>query len=235
MTPENNGRFLSTKGAFGYGSKSKITLADMADFSSSIVDEPTASESDGVYALAEISLIPMIDIFYGPTGPGAKVQVWGEATDKAKPGNISIAVAIASEEATNKDNASYGSGTTTSSSNSTYTLEGAAKYQFVDRMLLLGYRSSVNNLIYINITSNTFKARGSVEQRVSENGLTTVTTLETPNYQGRENSVLLGLQRSFDTFFWMLEPGYSTVRVTSNDFSVQKNRFTLGGTLGFKF
>ncbi len=231
MTPENNGSSFSSKAAVGYGSKSEVTLADSSDFSQAKIDAPVARDSDGVFALAELSLVPMVDVFYGPTGLGAKVQVWGDATEKAKAGNFSVALAVAGEQATNKENVTANS----SSGTSSYKVEGAAKYQYLDAMVLMGYRASPNNLYYVNLATNTIKAKGLMTQTGSENGLTTTSSLATPSYDGRETSVLLGLQRSYDTLFWILEPGFSNVKISSDEYAVARSRFSFGGTLGFKF
>ncbi len=229
MTPENNGSFLRTKAAVGYGSKSKMTLADVSSVITNTVEKPKAQTDDGVFALAEMSLVPMVDVFYGATGVGLKVQVLGESTEKAEAGNISLAFAVAGENATNK-NTTKG----TSGSESSETV-GAAKYIFVDTMALVGYRASINNLIYLNVASNFIRAKGSITSRSESNGLTTVSEVKTPSYRGRETSFLLGLQSSFTTFFWMIEPGYSLASIGEGDQKAEVKRFTLGGTLGVKF
>ncbi len=226
ITPENNGKFLSTKISAGYGSKSNVVMAENISSDLVILDKPKTVVTDGSFALAELSLVPALDVFYGPTGPGAKLQFIGAPEKGSKPGNFSMAVAAAREVASNTETTSI------TMDQSKYEQTGKAKYDFYDMMALMGYRTSSNRLVYLNFAKNFFTASGSIIKTNQTGTLVESATYEIPRRKGRETSILLGLQGGSDSWVWMLEPGYS---ITEFDSAKTVSRMSLGGILGYRF
>lgn len=226
LTPENNGNFLSTKITAGYGSKSNVVMAENVSGNFVVLDTPKTVVTDGPFAVAELSLLPVLDVFYGPTGPGAKVQVIGAPDKTAKPGNFSMAVAAAREFASNVETATVILG------ESKYEETGKAKYSFYDMMALVGYRTSANRLVYLNFSRNFFAASGAITESNQTGSQVETSIIQLPRRNGRETSVLLGLQGGSSSWVWMVEPGYS---ITEFDAAKTVSRMSLGGVLGFRF
>lgn len=226
LVPENSGDMLSGKVGLGYGSKSSIVLVENLATENPNVEKPEIQFTDGTNGVAELSLFPLIDFFYASTGPGVKIQFWGDPETESQSGNLSLAFAVARETASHTETDNFGSGGTT------FENKGTAKYQFNDVMALIGYRKSDSTLVYLNVANNFMEASGNIARIKSAGTSMETSTLKIPAQKGRETSILLGYQISSDHFFWILEPGYSRIQWANTD---TRERFTLGSALGFKW
>ena len=226
ITPENNGKFLSTKVSAGYGSKSTVVMMENISSDTPVVDKPKTVINDGTFTLLELSLVPALDVFYGPTGPGAKVQFLGAPDKAAKPGNFSMAVATAREIASNSKTNTLEIGDVKNEQT------GKSKYDYTDMMALVGYRIPSNKLVYLNFARNFFAASGKITKTDQIGSLVETTETLVPSRKGRETSTLLGIQGGSDSWVWTVESVYSVTEVAD---AKTVNRASLGAILGYRF
>ncbi len=223
LTPENNGETFAGKLGVGYGSKSRVVLVDSADLETGVIDDPKVQADDGFTALLEMSAVPKLDFFYGPSGLGAKVQVLGQPASLAKQGDLSLAFALGGDWGKTEKKDSY------DLSGNSYEEVGEAVYRIIDYMSIVGYRLEKDSLLYANFGFTTFSASGSITKKTSSNGTETSHTETTiPEGSGRQISLLIGYEISGEHFFGIVEPGFVQTRWDGAD-TLGRGVFGLAG------
>lgn len=220
LVPENAGNSGEGFLAAGYGSKANIIVADLNQpTDEEVKNSQDVRKDDGIFLQGEISVVPMVDLFFNNGQLGAKVQVLGAPTRTAEEGNVSFAFAAGVDTGSISSQSTAG----------TTTRKSEGKYSGFELMALAGYRIKPNALIYGNIASNQFTAKGSLTTTSTTEE--TVTKLDIPTRKGQVLSILTGIQFDLNPgqSYLMLEGGFANTTFTGAD---DLSRPVLGGTVG---
>lgn len=227
MSPENSGELGDGFVAAGYGSKTNVIVAQgELNTAEEIKDSAEVRNDDGIFLQAAAGLHPVAEVFFNNEALGAKFQFVGEPASKAEAGNFSLSLGLAYDAGSNSSSSSF-------AGDLTYTLKTEAKFTGLDTMLLGGYRITRGQLLYANIASATYEAKGSItKEYTSSAAIGTAEKITIPARTVRSTTLLLGWQALNDQAYVMVEGGYSFAAMEEAN---KKDRLVLGSTLGIRW
>lgn len=159
LTPETKGEFLKGDISLSYQQTQKAILAEAFNFyifNSSVNTLPSMSRSSSVDIPIDLGLFRRLDFFTLDSKYGLKYQFWG-APENEKAIDYKAALSLAyGYDDQNSSDVTYTSGSTSR----TYSTK--MKVSSYDASLLLGYRFSELQLIYVNLFRDSYKYKGTL-------------------------------------------------------------------------